>query len=76
MFITYLSIIIILFGWAYQLYFTYKGKKEIQNYFLIAYGIGLLLMLMNDVVHGFTMGSLLSGINLIMVGLILFYKKK
>ncbi|MEI6242887.1 MAG: hypothetical protein WCP39_05735 [Chlamydiota bacterium] len=76
MFIIYLSILLILFGWVYQLYFTYKKKKEIQNGFLIAYGIGLILMIMNDVVHSLSFGTLLAVLNLIAVGLILFYKKK
>lgn len=42
------GLVLIAFAWLLQLYFTFKGSKEIQKCFIILYIVGVILLVIND----------------------------
>lgn len=43
-----IGLIIIAIAWLIQLYFSFKGKREIRKEFIIAYMIGVLCLVIED----------------------------
>lgn len=43
--LTSIGLIIIAIGWIIQLYYVFKNKKEIQPLFVLAYMIGVLILM-------------------------------
>ena len=48
------GLVLIALAWLLQLYFTYRGSKEIQKWFIILYIIGVILLVINDFMSGNT----------------------
>ena len=66
---------LIVIGWIIQLVYAFKGKKEIQPRFIIAYAVGVLLL----VVDGFICEAItIASLNLIclVVAAVVLFKVK
>ena len=72
---TYLGLALITIAWFVQLYFVWKGKKEIQGWFLIVYAIGIVLLVINSLMMGFSITALLNFADLVPALLILWKLK-
>jgi hypothetical protein len=44
--LTIIGLVLIVIGWVLQVFFTYKGDKEINLLFLICYALGTLVLAM------------------------------
>lgn len=57
---TYLGLLLIAIAWFIQLYFVWKGKKEINALFVIVYAVGVALIAINSFMMGFNVTALLN----------------
>ncbi len=45
--LTIIGLVLIVIGWAIQVFFTYRGDREVNLLFLICYALGTVLLAMS-----------------------------
>ena len=71
--LTIIGLVLIVIGWATQVFFTYKGDREINLLFLICYGLGTIVLAMGGF---FSQDWFIATLNLLTaIGAILVIKK-
>jgi len=63
-------------GWIVQLIYSWKGKSEIQSWFLIAYLFGVILLVVDGYMNNLTGMALLNLVTLVAAGLVLLKLNK
>ena len=63
-------------GWIVQLVSSWKGKNEIQSWFLIVYLFGVILLVVDGYMNNLTWMALLNLVTLVAAGLVLLKLKK
>jgi hypothetical protein len=69
--IALIGLVILVIGWIVQLVYSWKGKKEIQPWFIILYGWGVILLVIDGFVNKLTDLAILNLVSLIVSGLVL-----
>lgn len=72
-----IGLVIIAAGWLVQLASVVQGKKEIHNYFVLAYVLGTFILTVNNDGQGLDFVAAINIVNILLSGIILvkIYKK-
>ena len=71
-----LGLAIVCAGWAIQLASSWKGKKQLQNGFLLLYFIGVLILIADGWMGGLPELSFMNAVALLLAGLVLYKNEK
>ncbi|MFH1209266.1 MAG: hypothetical protein V1663_00545 [archaeon] len=73
-----IGLLFIIFGWAIQLGYSLRGKKDIQTFFVVSYIIGVAFLVYDGYTTGLKDLAFYNLVSLIVSGIVLFMilKKK
>ena len=72
---TYLGLVLLSIAWFVQLYYVWKGNRQIHAAFLIIYAIGIVLLIIDALMLGFNLTALLNFTDFVPAVLILWKLK-
>jgi hypothetical protein len=67
----YVGLVLIIIGWLVQLYYLFRGRKEVQPLFVGVYLVGVALLVYAALATGDTMAAAFQGGSLVAAALVL-----